>query len=93
MQADIRRGVNEGFAAGSLLGRLREPAVVLEDPLPGKRLLEPVEELSGRIYLVVMLALAETVISWRYSAGHRTVSLMWKKPFSIARRAAALATD
>src|ERR1700757_2628408 len=45
------------FAA--LLSLLREPAIIFEDTLAGERLLEPVEELSGRIDLIVVLALGE----------------------------------
>ena len=45
------------FAA--LFGLLCEPAIVLEDALAGERLLEPVEELCGRIHLIVVFALWE----------------------------------
>jgi hypothetical protein len=49
-------------------------AVEFEDALARERLLEPVEELSGRVDLIVVLPLGKTVSSWRYSSSHGAVS-------------------
>jgi hypothetical protein len=42
-----------------LLGRLGPPPHVLEEPLARERALEPVQELRGRIDLIVVLPLRE----------------------------------
>ena len=46
----------DGLGFATLLGLLRALTVVLEETLVGVRLFEPVEELSRRIDLVVVLA-------------------------------------
>ena len=53
-----QRGL-DGLRLALFLELLRAPAVVLKDALAGERLLEPVEELCGRIDLVVMFAVGE----------------------------------
>ena len=72
-----------GLRFATLLGRLCRPAVELEDVLAGKWTLEPIEELRGRIDLIVVLPLGKTVISSRYSSTHVAVSGMRTKPYSI----------
>ena len=65
----VLRGKPFGGAAGEyglgglrfvgVVGRLRELPVILEEPLARERALEPVQELGGRINLVVVLAVRE----------------------------------
>jgi hypothetical protein len=61
----------DGLWFASLLGRSRELAVIFEDPLARERALEPIEELGGRIDLVVVSspsACQDPLVSWRWLA-------------------------
>jgi hypothetical protein len=65
-----------GLRLAALLNRFGIPAVELVNVLAGERLLEPVEELGGRIDLVVMRAVGEDGHLVAYPASQRALSAM-----------------